>query len=354
MRAISRLPRAKCSTGTSSGRASPITGLVRSLGALVGGLAWRSSELHEKKESGEIPAGEAPPRADEAPADEATADAATAQPDAAGSDGAQESQAEEPAAPEPSAEPGLRGSPRLRRRPEAAPEPEAAAEPEAAKQQEADDSSSEKPEEEATDADEAETPAAEEKTEPAEAPAREQTSRRRMRTAPASRRLTRRQEPRDGAGRRQQADVSAQAESQDAETDPTGGLNNMATSTEDWIEELKGILVLELAERIKALEEEFGVSATAVAAPVARGGRRRRRGRRGRGRSGGTVDVVLAEAGDKNPGHQRCLAATGLGLKEAKAPVDEAPKPVKEGIEREEADKLKKELEEAGAGVEVK
>lgn len=129
----------------------------------------------------------------------------------------------------------------------------------------------------------------------------------------------------------------------------------MATSTQDWIEELKGISVLELAERIKALEEEFGVSAAAVAAPVAAAG----------GGGGGdagaddegpsTVDVILTAAGDKKIQVIKVVrSATGLGLKEAKALVDEAPKPVKEGIEREEADKLKAELEEAGGSVELK
>ena len=129
----------------------------------------------------------------------------------------------------------------------------------------------------------------------------------------------------------------------------------MATSTQDWIEELKGISVLELAERIKALEEELGVSAAAVAAPAAAPAG-------GGGDAGGadeeassTVDVILASAGDKKIQVIKVVrAATGLGLKEAKALVDEAPKPVKEGVEREEADKLKQELEEAGAGVELK
>ena len=129
----------------------------------------------------------------------------------------------------------------------------------------------------------------------------------------------------------------------------------MATSTQDWIEELKGISVLELAERIKALEEEFGVSATAVAAaaPAAAGA----------GADGGapeeeessTVDVVLTAAGDKKIQVIKVVrAATGLGLKEAKALVDEAPKAIREGIERDEADKLKTDLEEAGGSVEVK
>jgi large subunit ribosomal protein L7/L12 len=129
----------------------------------------------------------------------------------------------------------------------------------------------------------------------------------------------------------------------------------MATSTQDWIEELKGISVLELAERIKALEEEFGVSAAAVAAPVAAPAG-------GGGDAGGadeeessTVDVILSGSGDKKIQVIKVVrAATGLGLKEAKALVDEAPKPVKEGIEREEADKLKQELEEAGGSVELK
>ena len=127
-------------------------------------------------------------------------------------------------------------------------------------------------------------------------------------------------------------------------------------STEDWIEELKGISVLELSERIKALEEEFGVSATAVAAaaPAAAGAPA------GDGEGGGeeesaTVDVVLTEVGgQKVPVIKVVRSATGLGLKEAKAIVDEAPKAIKEGIEREEAEKLKAELEEAGATVELK
>jgi large subunit ribosomal protein L7/L12 len=127
----------------------------------------------------------------------------------------------------------------------------------------------------------------------------------------------------------------------------------MATTTQDWIEELKSISVLELSERIKALEEEFGVSATAVAAaaPAAGGGD----GGGAAEEESSTVDVVLTAAGDKKIQVIKVVrAATGLGLKEAKALVDEAPKPVKEGIERDEADKLKGELEEAGASVEVK
>jgi large subunit ribosomal protein L7/L12 len=129
----------------------------------------------------------------------------------------------------------------------------------------------------------------------------------------------------------------------------------MATTTQDWIEELKGISVLELAERIKALEEEFGVSAAAVAAPVAAAGGAGGDGGGEQAEESSTVDVILAGAGDKKIQVIKVVrAATGLGLKEAKALVDEAPKPVKEGIEKEEADKLKQELEEAGASVEMK
>jgi len=126
------------------------------------------------------------------------------------------------------------------------------------------------------------------------------------------------------------------------------------TSTEDWIEELKGISVLELSERIKALEEEFGVSATAVAAAAPAAGAPA--GENGGGEEeSATVDVVLTEVGgQKVPVIKVVRAATGLGLKEAKALVDAAPGPIKEGVEREEADKLKSELEEAGATVELK
>jgi large subunit ribosomal protein L7/L12 len=126
------------------------------------------------------------------------------------------------------------------------------------------------------------------------------------------------------------------------------------TSTEEWIEELKGISVLELSERIKALEEEFGVSATAVAAAAPTAGAPAGDGD-GAAEESSTVDVVLTEiGGQKVPVIKVVRAATGLGLKEAKALVDEAPKAVKEGIEREEADKLKSDLEEAGATVELK
>jgi large subunit ribosomal protein L7/L12 len=126
----------------------------------------------------------------------------------------------------------------------------------------------------------------------------------------------------------------------------------MATAAE-LIEEIKKMSVLELSELIKALEEEFGVSATAVAAaapaaaPAGDGAAAEE--------EAGTVDVVLTGPGDKKIQVIKVVrAATGLGLKEAKALVDEAPKPVKEGIEREEAEKLKSDIEEAGGSVEIK
>jgi large subunit ribosomal protein L7/L12 len=128
-----------------------------------------------------------------------------------------------------------------------------------------------------------------------------------------------------------------------------------ATSTDKWIEELKGISVLELAERIKALEEEFGVSAAAMAAPAAAPAAGGGGGDAAAEEESTTADVILTAAGDKKIQVIKVVrAATGLGLKEAKALVDEAPKPVKEGIDKEEAGKLKQELEEAGATVELK
>jgi len=127
----------------------------------------------------------------------------------------------------------------------------------------------------------------------------------------------------------------------------------MASSTQEWIDELKSISVLELSERIKALEEAFGVSAAAVAvgaAPAGGGGDAAEEAEEQT-----AFDVVLTAAGDKKIQVIKVVrAATGLGLKEAKALVDEAPKPVKEGVEKDEAEKLKAEIEEAGGSVEIK
>jgi large subunit ribosomal protein L7/L12 len=122
------------------------------------------------------------------------------------------------------------------------------------------------------------------------------------------------------------------------------------------IDEIKGMSVLDLAELVKALEEEFGVSAAAatvaVAAPGAGGGG----GAEAAAEEEKTeFDVILTNAGSsKIPVIKVIRAATGLGLKEAKEIADAAPKAVKEGISKDEADKLKAELEEAGATVEIK
>ena len=129
----------------------------------------------------------------------------------------------------------------------------------------------------------------------------------------------------------------------------------MAMTTEEWIEELKGISVLELSERIKALEETFGVTAAApvavAAAPAGGGG----------GDAGGAEEeqsaftVVLESAGDKKIQVIKVVRqVTGLGLKEAKDLVDGAPSNVKEGATKDEAEKIKADLEEAGASVALK
>ena len=234
---LSRLPSLDVLHGQLVGViASPITGLVRGLNALIAGVAI---QLQKIVDEGLLPAGEAPAAEPEAPAEEA------------------EAPAEEPAAEEAPAEEASAGD--------------------------------------ETEATETETPS---------------------------------------EGERQ------------------GGLT-MATATE-LIEEIKKMSVLELSELIKALEEEFGVSATAVAAaaPAAAGA-----GGDGAAEEeeSSTVDVVLTGPGDKKIQVIKVVrAATGLGLKEAKALVDEAPKPIKEGVDRDEGEKLKAELEEAGGSVELK
>src|SRR5215216_1556332 len=129
----------------------------------------------------------------------------------------------------------------------------------------------------------------------------------------------------------------------------------MATSTKEWIDELKSISVLELSERIKALEEEFGVSAAAVAAaaPAAGGGAAADDGAAAEEQT--AFDVVLTGAGDKKIQVIKVVRAiTSLGLKEAKDVVDGAPGPVKEGVTKEEAESIKAQLEEAGATAEIK
>ena len=127
------------------------------------------------------------------------------------------------------------------------------------------------------------------------------------------------------------------------------------TTTQEWIDELKSISVLELSERIKALEEAFGVSATAVAAVAPAAGAATTDGAAEAAEEQTSFDVILTAPGDRKIQVIKVVrAATGLGLKEAKALVDEAPKPVREGVDRAEADRLKGELEEAGGSVELK
>ena len=117
---------------------------------------------------------------------------------------------------------------------------------------------------------------------------------------------------------------------------------------EEMIEEIKKMTVIELADLVKAIEEEFGVSAVAAAAPVAGGAAA------GAAEEKSSFDVILKEAGaNKIPVIKVVRDATGLGLKEAKDLVDGAPKAVKEGVSKEEADELKAKFEEAGATVEL-
>ena len=127
----------------------------------------------------------------------------------------------------------------------------------------------------------------------------------------------------------------------------------MALSTEDILNAIADMSVMEVVELVSAMEEKFGVSAAAAvaAAPAA-----------GAGDAGGAAaeekdefDVVLSAAGDKKVNVIKAVRAiTGLGLKEAKALVDEAPSPIKEGATKDEAEDFKKQLEEAGATVELK
>jgi large subunit ribosomal protein L7/L12 len=125
-------------------------------------------------------------------------------------------------------------------------------------------------------------------------------------------------------------------------------------SKDDLIAAIKGMTVLELSELVKALEEEFGVSAAApvamAAAPAAGAGPEA-----AAEEEKTSFDVILSGAGDKKIQVIKVVRSlTGLGLKEAKALVDEAPKPVKEGVNKDEAEDVKKQLEEAGAAVELK
>jgi large subunit ribosomal protein L7/L12 len=129
----------------------------------------------------------------------------------------------------------------------------------------------------------------------------------------------------------------------------------MAVSKEELMETIENMTVLELSELVKALEERFGVSATAVAAAPAAGAVAGDGAGAAAEEEQTEFDVVLQGAGEKKIQVIKVVrAATGLGLKEAKALVDEAPNPVKEALSREDAENLKAQLEEAGATVELK
>ena len=128
----------------------------------------------------------------------------------------------------------------------------------------------------------------------------------------------------------------------------------MSLSKEDVLNAIADMSVMEVVELIADMEEKFGVSAAAavaVAAPAAGGGE----ATGGSAEEKTEVDVMLSAAGDKKVNVIKAVRAiTGLGLKEAKALVDEAPSAVKEGVSKEEAEDMQKQLEEAGATVELK
>ena len=126
----------------------------------------------------------------------------------------------------------------------------------------------------------------------------------------------------------------------------------MAATKEDVVSFIDNMTVLEMSEFVKELEEKYGVTAAApaiaVAAPAAGGGEAAAEEKT-------EFDVVLAEAGDKKiQVIKEVRTITGLGLKDAKDLVESAPKPIKEGVKKEEAEEIKKKVEEAGGTVEIK
>jgi large subunit ribosomal protein L7/L12 len=131
-------------------------------------------------------------------------------------------------------------------------------------------------------------------------------------------------------------------------------MSGKTLSKEEIIEGISNLTVLELAELVKALEEKFGVSAAApavvAAAPAPAAG-----GQAAQAEEAGTVSVILVDAGPNKINVIKAVReVTPLGLKEAKDLVDNAPKPIKEGISKEEAAQIKKKFEDAGAKVEIK
>jgi large subunit ribosomal protein L7/L12 len=128
----------------------------------------------------------------------------------------------------------------------------------------------------------------------------------------------------------------------------------MSKKQDEILDAISKLTVIELSELIKAMEEKFDVSASAAVA-VAPAGAAAPGAASAGGEEMSEFDVILTAAGDNKVSVIKAVrAATSLGLKEAKDLVDSAPKPVKEGVPKKEADELKKQLEEAGAKVEVK
>ncbi len=126
----------------------------------------------------------------------------------------------------------------------------------------------------------------------------------------------------------------------------------MALSKDDILEAIAGMTVMEVVELIEAMEEKFGVTAAAAvaAAPAAAGG-----GEAAAAEEKSEFDVILASFGSAKVGVIKAVRGiTGLGLKEAKEAVEGAPTPIKEGVSKEEAEEIKKQLEEAGGTVEIK
>ncbi len=124
----------------------------------------------------------------------------------------------------------------------------------------------------------------------------------------------------------------------------------MALSKEDILNAIAEMSVMDVVELVEAMEEKFGVSAAAAVAAAPAGG-----GDAAAAEEQTEFDVIITSAGDKKVNAIKAVRGiTGLGLKEAKALVDSAPAPVKEGVSKDEAETVKKELEEAGASAEIK
>lgn len=144
--------------------------------------------------------------------------------------------------------------------------------------------------------------------------------------------------------------VAEETKEEEKKEAPKADASNLSKSAQSILETVEKMTVLELADLVKVLEDKFGVVAAAPAAAAAPAG-----GDAGEDAGDATVSVVLTSAGESKIQVLKAVREiTGLGLKEAKTLVDAAPKAIKEGIARDEAESLKKTLEEAGAEVEIK